>query len=50
MMQVSDMAFSEDGNTFVTVGNRSVKFWYFSGKSKVGFNFVLHMLPVFLNM
>ena len=28
VLQVLDLAFSHDGNTFVTVGNRHVKFWY----------------------
>ena len=34
---MTDVAFSENGNTFVTVGNRHVKFWYLSAnKSRVG--------------
>ncbi|PIK60901.1 putative mitogen-activated protein kinase-binding protein 1 [Apostichopus japonicus] len=39
---VTDIAFSEDGNTFVTVGNRSVRFWYFAGKSKTRQTLPLH--------
>ncbi len=36
LLQVVDIAFSEDGSTFVTVGNRHVKFWYMdSSKSRV---------------
>jgi len=35
-LQVTDVAFSEDGSMFVTVGNRHVKFWYLdASKSKV---------------
>ncbi len=34
--QVSGLAFAEDGNSFVTVGNRHVKFWYLdTSKTKV---------------
>ena len=34
--QVSGLAFTEDSNSFITVGNRHVKFWYLdTSKSKV---------------
>ncbi len=33
--KVTGLAFSEDGSRFVTVGNRSVRFWYMAIKSKV---------------
>ncbi|XP_072030662.1 uncharacterized protein [Amphiura filiformis] len=32
--KVTGLCFSEDGGMFVTVGNRNVKFWYLSAKSK----------------
>lgn len=34
--KVVAVSFGEDGNYFVTVGNRHVKFWYLEGSSKVG--------------
>lgn len=33
--KVSAVSFSQDGNYFVTVGNRHVKFWYLEGNRKV---------------
>lgn len=33
--KVVAVSFSEDGNYFVTVGNRHVKFWYLEGSTKV---------------
>lgn len=34
--KIKAVAFAENGNYFVTVGNRHVKFWYLEyGKSKV---------------
>lgn len=35
-LQVTGLTFSDDGNTFVTVGTRHVKFWYLdANKSRV---------------
>lgn len=33
--KVVAVSFSADGNYFVTVGNRHVKFWYLEGSTKV---------------
>lgn len=37
--KVVAVSFSDDGNYFVTVGNRHVKFWYLEGSTKVNHSF-----------
>ncbi|XP_022107482.1 mitogen-activated protein kinase-binding protein 1-like isoform X2 [Acanthaster planci] len=41
-VKVAGLSFSEDGSRFVTAGNRSIRFWYMSSKSKTRETFPLN--------
>lgn len=39
--KVAAVSFSADGNYFVTVGNRHVKYWYLEGSRKVSHTLII---------